>query len=82
MTKPCVNTSSSGSKGTPIDSLFQGSVVDAKGHEIPITERMIQDACEALEKEVDSIYSNEAYTGEIYTDEDDSHEEPSDETHF
>ncbi|MGY4493319.1 PA1571 family protein [Pseudomonas sp. TE3610] len=27
-----------------------GSIIDAKGHEIPITEDMIQDACQELEK--------------------------------
>ncbi|MGE8050872.1 PA1571 family protein [Pseudomonas monteilii] len=27
-----------------------GSVIDAQGREVPITEQMIQQACEALEK--------------------------------
>ena len=39
-------------------SPFKGAIIDSQGREIPITERMIQEACLSLEAAASSIYSN------------------------
>ena len=42
-----------------IDDEYYGAVIDMDDNEQIITEKMILDACEALEKEIDSIYRHE-----------------------
>ena len=37
--------------------LFQGAFIDSEGREVPITERMIQQACRELEAAASSVYS-------------------------
>ena len=48
--------------------IYQGSLIDSQGKEIPITEAMIQEACEALQhKAKDAFYpetKNPAHPGE------------------
>ncbi|MEE8057291.1 MAG: PA1571 family protein [Pseudomonadales bacterium] len=41
-----------------VDTIFQSAIVDDLGNEIPITEKMIQDACDALEQEALLIYDS------------------------
>lgn len=40
-----------------IDDEFYGAVIDMDDNEHIITEKMILDACDELEKEIDSMYS-------------------------
>ena len=42
-----------------INDEYYGAVIDMDDNEQVITEKMILDACEALEKEIDSIYRRE-----------------------
>ena len=39
-----------------IDDGYHGAIIDPEGNEHPITEKMILDACAALEQEITSIY--------------------------
>jgi hypothetical protein len=64
MPKQHANTS-----GNPIESLFQGSVVDENGNETMITKQMIQKACEDLEEEAISICRNESFNDHSFDDE-------------
>ena len=48
----------------PIESIFQGSIIDDNGKEVVITKQMIQKACEDLEEESISIYNDEKFIDE------------------
>lgn len=36
--------------------LHSAAIIDAEGHEVPITDNMIDDACEKLAKKADQFY--------------------------
>lgn len=54
---PVMNTSSSSRPEHEHETGFHGAVIDEQGREIPITEAMIQRACEVLERSCPSPWA-------------------------